>query len=241
MEYAPRTSAPNSTNKNYIKNTKGGYNKCMEIKKGSCIPNCVGYAWGRWREILGKSHNLSTGNAENWYAKKDGYKRGTSPKVGAVICWRKGKAGVASDGAGHVAIVEKVNSNGTILTSNSAYNGTRFYTKTLKKSNNYYMGKNYTFIGFIYVPMEFDVPKQTYSGKFPIRPLRGYFKIGDKGTQVKYLQQFLNWCINAKLVVDGKFGDNTLKAVKNFQKAYGLTVDGKFGKNSLKKSKTIKK
>lgn len=34
---------------------------------------------------------------------------------------------------------------------------------------------------------------------------------------------------------DGKFGDNTLNAVKAFQRAYGLTADGYFGKNSLLK------
>ena len=32
---------------------------------------------------------------------------------------------------------------------------------------------------------------------------------------------------------DGKFGDNTLSAVKAFQRAKGLTADGYFGKNSL--------
>lgn len=32
---------------------------------------------------------------------------------------------------------------------------------------------------------------------------------------------------------DGKFGDNTLSAVKAFQRAHGLTADGYFGKNSL--------
>lgn len=154
--YIPRTKAPSTTDKNFIKSTKGGYNYCMEIKNGSCLPNCVGYAWGRWRELLGKKHNLSRGNAENWYGNtKDGYKRGSTPKLGAVICWRKGKAGVSSDGAGHVAIVEKINSDGSILTSNSAYGSTRFYTKTLKKTNNYYMGSKYTFQGFIYLPKEF--------------------------------------------------------------------------------------
>ena len=68
-----------------------------------------------------------------------------------------------------------------------------------------------------------------------------YLKKGDKGNNVKKLQQFLNWCINAKLTVDGSFGDVTLKAVKNFQEKYGLKVDGYFGKASLKKAKSIKK
>ena len=83
--------------------------------------------------------------------------------------------------------------------------------------------------------------KKGYSGSFPSLGLKGYLKKGDKGNNVKKLQQFLNWCINAKLTVDGSFGDVTLKAVKNFQEKYGLKVDGYFGKASLKKAKSIKK
>ena len=139
-KYVMRTNAPSTTDKNWIKSTYGGYNYCINIKNGSCIPNCVGYAWGRWRELLGAYHNLSRG----------------TPKVGAVICWRKGKAGDSSDGAGHVAIVERVEANGDVYCSNSAYSGTRFYMKTYKKSNNYYMGSKYTFQGFIYLPIEFE-------------------------------------------------------------------------------------
>ena len=83
--------------------------------------------------------------------------------------------------------------------------------------------------------------KKGYSGSFPSLGLKGYLKKGDKGNNVKKLQQFLNWCINTKLAVDGSFGDVTLKAVKNFQEKYGLKVDGYFGKASLKKAKSIKK
>lgn len=84
------------------------------------------------------------------------------------------------------------------------------------------------------------IPK-AYTGKLPSLGLKGYIKQGDKGDNVKKLQQFLNWCINAKLNVDGSFGPATLKAVKEYQKKYGLTVDGFFGKKSLEKAKTIKK
>ena len=83
--------------------------------------------------------------------------------------------------------------------------------------------------------------KNTYTGTFPTLPARGYFQKGDKGTQVKNLQKFLNWCISAGLVVDGDFGSKTDKAVRDYQKKYGLTVDGLFGKKSLEKAKTIKK
>ena len=64
---------------------------------------------------------------------------------------------------------------------------------------------------------------------------------GDKGTEVKRLQLFLNWYGNYKLDADGIFGDKTDDAVKKFQKATGLTADGYFGPASLAKAKEIKK
>ena len=43
--FVRRTTAPSSTNKYYIKTTKGGYNRCIQIQSdGSVLPNCVGYA-----------------------------------------------------------------------------------------------------------------------------------------------------------------------------------------------------
>lgn len=153
--YAPRLTAPSKENKNWIYVGKGGYNYCILISGNSCLPNCVGYAWGRWRELLGKRHKLSTNNAEVWYLNKaDGYKRGTTPKVGAVICWRKGVAGNSADGAGHVAIVEQVHSNGSITTSNSGYGGSRFWTATYKYPYN--IGSAYHFQGFIYNPNNYS-------------------------------------------------------------------------------------
>lgn len=83
--------------------------------------------------------------------------------------------------------------------------------------------------------------KKGYSGKFPGLGLKGYLRKGDKGSNVKKLQQFLNWCIGAGLSTDGDFGKKTEEAVKTFQKKYGLTIDGYFGKASLKKAKSIKK
>lgn len=96
--------------------------------------------------------NLSRGNAEIWYSNTiDGYERGQTPKLGAVICWYSSVSG------GHVAIVEKINQDGSILCSNSAYGGSRFYTNTLTPPN-YNMGSAYTFQGFIYNPTEFIDP-----------------------------------------------------------------------------------
>lgn len=158
--FIARTTAPDYSDKNYIHYLSGGHNYCINIGSGSVLPNCVGYAWGRWRELLGKKHNLSTSNAENWYGNtNDGYERGQTPKNGAVICWRKGKAGDGSDGAGHVGIVEDVNADGSIVVSNSAYGGRRFYTMTL--SAPYNIGTNYHFQGFIYLPTELTSTGET--------------------------------------------------------------------------------
>lgn len=171
MEFKKRLTAPSTTDKNWTHYTKGGLNKCILIEGNSCLPNCVGYAWGRWYELLGKEPKLSRGNAENWYGHNDGCKRGSTPKLGAVICWRKGQAGNEADGAGHVAIVEEIKSDGSIVTSNSGYKSTRFYTKTVKAPN-YYIGSAYAFQGFIYLPIEFDEPKK--------QETTTKFKIGDK-------------------------------------------------------------
>lgn len=78
---------------------------------------------------------------------------------------------------------------------------------------------------------------KSYTGKFPNETL----KKGSKGTQVKYLQQFLNWYGNYKLAVDGSFGDKTLVAVKDFQKKEGLVVDGIAGIKTRNKMQSVKK
>ena len=57
--FKPRLTAPSTADKNFIKSGKGGNNQCIEISNGSVLPNCVGYSWGRWRELLGQDHKLS--------------------------------------------------------------------------------------------------------------------------------------------------------------------------------------
>ena len=64
---------------------------------------------------------------------------------------------------------------------------------------------------------------------------------GDRGTEVKKLQTFLNWAGFNCGAADGAFGENTQKAVKAFQKAVGLPDDGIFGSQSLEKAKTFKR
>lgn len=154
-KFKPRTRAPSMSDPLWRHTSVGGKNECILIKNGSCIPNCVGYAWGRFYEIIGQRPTLSKNNAESWYPYiADGYRRSPIPALGAVACWSKGVVGVGSDGAGHVAIVEEIKANGDIVTSNSGYGSSRFWMQTFKKANGYAMS-GYKFQGFILPPVDF--------------------------------------------------------------------------------------
>lgn len=199
--YSPRLEAPSSSDLNYIKTTHGGYNYCINIDNGSVLPNCVGYAWGRWREILGKYHKLSRGNAENWYPNtSDGYERGQDPKLGAVACWED------PNGAGHVAIVEVINDDGTIITSNSAYGGQRFYLLTFDENMRI---SGYNFQGFIYLPIEFDNSIVTPESK------NGYLNIYQMQNNARYIYRYLSrkgWSLNA---IAGMLGNMQVESTIN--------------------------
>ena len=229
MVFEKRTTPPSETNKYYLKAGKGGYNRAMEIntKTHSCLPNCCGLVHGRWLESqkqsdYNKYDKLCTGNAHSYYNYKDGYKRGKTPKIGSIICFDK------KGGYGHVAFVEDINSNGDILTSNSGYSGTRYFTKVLKKANNYKYSNAYTLQGFIYPPVEFT--KQFN--------LTRILKVGVRGNDVKELQRELikrGYSVG-KYGVDGIFGIDTHKAVKQFQKDNKLDlIDGIVGKQTAHK------
>ena len=66
-------------------------------------------------------------------------------------------------------------------------------------------------------------------------------KVGSRGTQVKYLQQDLNYVMNANLSTDGIFGRKTQEALKSFQSKYGLVVDGIYGSRSKAKMASLLK
>lgn len=204
--------APSKTNKYYIHVDGGGYNRCIKISGNDCLPNCVGYAYGRFMEMHGmKSCSLPRINAEDWFAsaKKLKFKTGSTPEVGAVMVFSKGNVGVDYDGAGHVLVVEKV-SKKSITCSQSGYGASRWWTSTFKKP---YKLTGYKFLGFIYCE---------YAGKKPTKTA----KLKEKGTNVERLQSFLNWFGNYGLSVDGNFGSKTETALKKFQKIAGVKATG---------------
>lgn len=242
-----RTSAPGSTNKYYIRKTNGGYNPCIGGNTahglrpflGSVLPNCTGYVTGRTAEIIGEKTCKFFGNtnAENFYklGRQQGLETGFQPRPGAVAVWSKGKAGVDSDGAGHVAVVEKTNWSTWIQTSESGWGFTSCTVKSCRRINangNWDQPSGYYFLGFVYNP-----------AVCPYRDPSGTVKKGSKGNDARFVQ----WCLwkdgcfksGKKSEIDGSFGKRSVDALKIFQKKHSLAQDGHAGPATQAVMKTL--
>lgn len=234
--FESRTTKPEKGNKFYNTKAKGGYSSAIvgSPTDPDCnvLHNCVGYAYGRVNEILGDSKMsiLEPRNAETWVeiAKKQGHKIYQSPKPGDVICWAKGNAKTSSDGAGHVAVVEKVYSDAMILTSESGWKAAKpFWTQVRNKGNgNWGQNSTYTFLGFIR-PKQFE--GLFYESNNPYKEPTKVVKEGDSGESVKWLQFALKEQGYLSSEVDGYFGVFTLGALLAFQFKHDLEVDGVCG------------
>lgn len=133
------------------------------------VGQCTWYAVGRANEILSAANSdlrlERAPHAKNWY--QDNIEQGASafsyspnveePKVGAIIVW-------SSNEFGHVAVVEAVNSDGTMDYSeaniNSARSSTNPYGFRYQSNVSYTesgegtisnIWKGYSFVGYIYV------------------------------------------------------------------------------------------
>lgn len=131
--YEPRLTAPTSS--------IGYYSKKLNrySQTGTPMPNCVAYAYGRVYEMNGKKPKITHGSAGDWYfinKRNHYYEYGSTPKLGAVACW-----------SNHVAVVEKINKDGSITVSESHWGGKYFNTKTYKNVKSHYGQK---FYGYIY-------------------------------------------------------------------------------------------
>lgn len=157
-DFEPRLKAPLESP--YYTKEPWGFNKALEIntKTHSVMPNCTGYAHGRWLEI-GKFEKgdeypkLCLGDAHHYYGYPDGYERSKTPRVGDIACFKGGTYG-------HIGVVEEVDADGTITVSMSQYQGNPvFYLRELKKPYSYTGGAGkMTFQGFIRCPYVKDNP-----------------------------------------------------------------------------------
>lgn len=242
-------------NKYYIRIVSGGLNDAIAGKPtqkyANVLDNCVGYANGRYNELWNDAnlegivkpfHVQLTCNAENFIesAKKQGLKISSTPVVGGIMVWQKGKTLGGGDGAGHVAVVERVYDDGTILTSESGWNAWAF--KTIRRDNtNGRWGQNsaYKFRGCIINPNIKNVvtkaPKLTVDGvggACTIRAMQRFFGTPADGVLSGQSKAQSKYYPSIKAVEYGKGGS---ACVKKLQKWCGVTQDGVLGVKTIKK------
>ena len=187
--FMPRISAPDPEVDSYVywlPKADGGDNPFS-------LPNCTAYAWGRFYEVIGEIPTLCTAAAENWYQFIDGYKRGDTAKLGAIMCWQQGSL-EGSDG--HVAIVEQVKEDGSIITSESTTNtGWQLIERTKGIDNNWGMPTSYAFQGFIYSPQTISASKEELCTKNSYS-----ISLDEMKSNAKYIWQYFSsrgWTLNA--------------------------------------------
>lgn len=190
-----RTTKPTSGNKFFITKSKGGYSTCIQgsptDSQCNVLSNCVGYACGRFNEIIGAMKYPSLNcNAENFIERAKntyGLEISSVPTLGGIMVWQKGTLS-GNDGAGHVAVVEKIIDSNTIYTSESGYGGSAFWNSTRRNTNGRWgLGSAYTFRGCIVNPAIGKVvaPTPTPSAKKSVDELakeviRGEWGNGDE-------------------------------------------------------------
>lgn len=114
-------------NDNGMKNNPFWYKNNPFYQAGYGLPNCTCYVWGRWWEITGiRPDKLSVGNGRDFYPEgaASGIPHGQTPQLGAIACWEYVPGG-------HVAVVEQINSDGSIIISESGWGSWYFKTETL--------------------------------------------------------------------------------------------------------------
>lgn len=190
MGYTIRTSVPNGV-KNYITTGAGGWSTCIvgsPTRAGAnTLANCVGYACGRFNEVYnqlkgttGNKYASLNCNAENFIERAIslGLKVQAAPVAGGIMVWQKGATLSGSDGAGHVAFVEKVNSATQVYTSESGYGSSNpFWNSTRNSGNNWGAGSGYKYRGCIINPAVGVTPAPTPT---PTPTPSGKFNIGDR-------------------------------------------------------------
>lgn len=131
--YVPRLTSPNSSIPYYSRQLN------YYFQTGTGMPNCVAYVYGRVYEMNGEKPLITHGDASEWFfINKNGgyYEYGNQPKLGAVACW-----------SNHVAVVERINSDGSVTFSESHWGGRYFNTVTYSNVYDHYGQK---FYGYIY-------------------------------------------------------------------------------------------
>lgn len=151
-------------NKQYITRSSGGYSNCIKgyptDSHANVLANCVGYASGRFNEIIELARDFHECRYTNLRCNASGFiqraieaglETGMTPRTGAIMCW-----GGGNNNCGHVAVVEIYDKSlNKIQTSESDYGGTAFYNAIRTNSNGRWgLSSSFYFQGFIYQPQD---------------------------------------------------------------------------------------
>lgn len=150
--------------KQYITRSSGGWSNCIKGNPmdahANVLANCVGYASGRFNEIIEEARDFHECRYTNLRcnacdflerAVEAGLEIGMTPKVGSIMCWGGGPSG-----CGHVAVVEiNDTSLNKLQTSESDYGGSQFYNAIRTNENGRWgLSSSFFFRGFIYQPKD---------------------------------------------------------------------------------------
>ena len=148
-EFVPRLSRPEAGNPYYCRDKYAVGIIPGNPTDAGCdvLANCVGYAAGRFNEIIGRGcfvYWQYAPDPDQWIAvaKEYGLRTGSEPELGAVAVWRH-----------HVAVVEEIHAGGSITTSESGYGcANPFWISHRSRDGGSWNGEG--FLGFIYQPKE---------------------------------------------------------------------------------------
>lgn len=249
-----RTSKPSAGNKFYNTTSRGGYSQCIQGSPTdtgcNVLANCVGYACGRFNEIIGSmKYPYLNCNAENFIerAKKYGLTVVSYPVLGGIMVWQKGTSLSGNDGAGHVAVVERIDGANKILTSESGYGSrTAFWNSVRTNSNGRWgLGSGYIFRGCIVNPAvgdvhyveptpvptpsksNEDIANEVVQGKWGNNPERKQ-RLTDAGYDYNAIQDIVNNKIASNTPTSNSSNDELLTLVKK-------TIRGDFGNGADRK------
>ena len=244
--FTPMLQIPEKGNPYYNTIGNGGYSTCIigkPTQEGlNTLSNCVGLSVDRFNEIIGAGKFVYLNyppNGEDVYARaiKEGLEVSQEPSYGAILCFAKGKTGDSSDGAGHVATVEQMFDDGSIVTAESGYKASRpFWTTKRTNADGHWGGSGkYTFLGFVKNPKLYPkpVPPTPTPTPTPDCPYTEPTKAVKEGSTDKEGVMWMQWYLTELGYYDdditGIFEIITLGALLAFQFKNGLDVDGSCG------------
>lgn len=219
---------------NFYNGKKNGYDWC-DVFVDWCFIKAYGVESAK-KLLYQPDKSLGAGCEYSYRYFRDAKQVGNVPKLGAQIFFGD---------LDHTGLVVGYDDTYVYtIEGNTGVDTNEVKRKQYKKDSSWIYGYGYPDFGEVE-----PVPSgNKWKGEFPKLPSRGYYLKGDGyekytnlQSQIKLIQAFLNWAINAGLEEDGFYGEKTEAKVKEFQKAVGIKVDGSYGKETLEAAKSFEK